>query len=65
MVEGHAERHTTIGRVNEPLRSPVANVAAENVTTKQIAGIERRTLAFRNALGGRRTGQNDDAGSMF
>jgi hypothetical protein len=64
-VEGHAERVATIGRINELRCSAAANVASIDVTGEQLTCKESGSVAFRDALRGRGTGQNDDIRPML
>jgi hypothetical protein len=64
-VKGHAERIATIGRINELLSNPAANVASENVTGKQLTCVERGSSALRDALRGLGTAQHNEVGPMF
>ena len=47
-----------LGRINEPLRSPAANIAAEDVTSEQLARIEGGAAALGDTLRGFRLPSN-------
>ena len=58
-VDGHPDRHAPVGRVDEQLRRPTLDVASEDVAREQVAGVEDRTGALGDPLGGARTRQHD------
>src|SRR4029077_18226033 len=63
-IKDHAKRVAAFRRVDELLRSPAANIAAEDVAREQLACIEGGTATLGDALRGFRTWQHDDAISM-
>src|SRR4029077_6971328 len=59
---GHAHGHATIGRVDEQLGGAAFKVAAEDVATHEVAGVEGGPTADGDALGRARPRQDDDLG---
>ena len=58
-VNGHADRHPTLRRIDEQLGGAALEVAAVDVAGEQVARVERRAGALRDPLGARCAGQHD------
>jgi hypothetical protein len=61
-VGGHAHGHTAREGVDEPLDGAMVEVAAEDVASEQVAGVEAGPTGGGDALGRARPGQQDHLG---